>query len=272
MVYYSEGYRGVHSTTFIAKGECLLYVPVTHIITLEMAKAAPIGAKMVAANVHLISPKHCWLSTFLLQEKKKGPESYWWPYLQVLPKHCNSFPIFFTDEEKHYLKGSPFLDQVNEKIDDIQEDWDTIANVAEEFKEYSIHEFSIARMTVSSRIFGMDIGETKTDGFVPYADMLNHRRPRQTSWTYCNKRNGFIIDALEDIPRGSTVMDSYGKKCNSRFLLNYGFINLGNDANEYPLKLELSQADPAYSAKMSLLNSHESKSIRCEADVGNSGM
>ena len=33
------------------------------------------------------------------------------------------------------------------------------------------------------------------------------------------------------------MYDSYGKKCNSRFFLNYGFINLNNDANEVPLKV-----------------------------------
>lgn len=30
-------------------------------------------------------------------------------------------------------------------------------------------------MMVSSRIFGMNIEGTKTDGFVPMADMLNHK-------------------------------------------------------------------------------------------------
>jgi histone-lysine N-methyltransferase SETD3 len=77
----------------------------------------------------------------------------------------------------------------------------------------------------------------KTDGFVAYADMLNHRRPRQTTWTYTDDRQGFIIEAMEDIKRGEQVYDSYGKKCNHRFFLNYGFINLNNDANEFPFKV-----------------------------------
>jgi histone-lysine N-methyltransferase SETD3 len=115
----------------------------------------------------------------------------------------------------------------------------------------------------------MEIGTTKTDGFVPYADMLNHRRPRQTSWKYCNKKDGFIIEANEDIKRGEEVMDSYGKKCNSRFLLNYGFIVLNNDANEYPLRLACDLSDPNYSAKVGLLGSSEPKSIRCMADLTN---
>ena len=55
---------------------------------------------------------------------------------------------------------------------------------------------------VSSRIFGITVNGVKTDGFVPYADMLNHKRPRQTTWYYSDERKGFIIEACDDIPRG----------------------------------------------------------------------
>jgi len=58
------------------------------------------------------------------------------------------------------------------------------------------------RMMVASRIFGIQINGHKTDAFVAYADMLNHRRPRQTSWTYDDNRGGFVIEACEDIARG----------------------------------------------------------------------
>jgi protein-histidine N-methyltransferase len=73
--------------------------------------------------------------------------------------------------------------------------------------------------------------------------MLNHKRPRQTSWYYCDERKGFVIDSLAAIKRGEQIYDSYGKKCNSRFLLNYGFINLNNDANEYPYRVGLPNTD-----------------------------
>jgi len=67
--------------------------------------------------------------------------------------------------------------------------------------------------------------------------MLNHRRPKQTSWFYSDEKKGFIIESLDDLNRGEQVCDSYGRKCNSRFFLNYGFINVDNDANEVALKV-----------------------------------
>ena len=122
-----------------------------------------------------------------------------------------------------------------------------IINEVPDYKIFSLKEYSEIRMMVASRIFGINVNGVKTDGFVPYADMLNHRRPQQTRWSYSDERGGFIIESLEDIKRGEQVYDSYGKKCNTRFLLNYGFINLNNDANEYPIKV-IMQDDDQYAA------------------------
>lgn len=108
-------------------------------------------------------------------------------------------------------------------------------------------------MMTCSRIFGITVDNVKTDGFVPYADMLNHKRPRQTVWYYDDDRKGFVIEACEDIHRGDVVYDSYGKKCNSRFFLNYGFINYPNDADEVPILISLDPADPGYEIKGSLI-------------------
>ena len=243
-----------------------MFIPKTHIITLEMAKATPIGVKMVAANLNLLSPKHCYLSAFLLQERRKS-ESFWTPYLNILPQYFSSFPIFYGAEEKFQLTGSPFLDTISEKAADIEIDYRAVCAVAPEFAAFSIEEFSRMRMAVSSRIFGMDIDGVKTDGFVPLADMLNHRRPRQTSWTYDQKRGGFTIEALEDIQRGDEVLDSYGRKCNYRFLLNYGFINRENDADEYPLKLALDPSDQYFEAKASLVQGQDPFTVRLMAST-----
>ena len=49
------------------------------------------------------------------------------------------------------------------------------------------------------------------------------------------------------------MYDSYGKKCNTRFLLNYGFINLNNDANEYPLLAKMEDDDKYAAQKTEML-------------------
>lgn len=201
--YYTEDYRGVHAARDIKKGETILYVPKKRIITLEMAFASPVGRKMYEKGLRqrLISPKHSFLATFIMQERRKE-HTEWDPYIDILPKSYSNFPIFYTEEEKKLLHGSPFLDQIAEKIDDIKLDYDLICKEVPEFEQFPIKEYSEIRMMVSSRIFGIQIEGVKTDGFVAYADMLNHKRPRQTAWTYTDDREGFIIEALDDINRG----------------------------------------------------------------------
>lgn len=44
-----------------------------------------------------------------------------------------------------------------------------------------------------------------------------------------------MIESLEDIPAGVEVFDSYGKKCNSRYLLNYAFVIEDNLENQVVL-------------------------------------
>lgn len=221
-----------------------------------MAEESPIGAKMMYHNLkaRLLSPKHGFLTTYILQERLKGEESYYFPFIDILPKSFENFPIFFTDEEKEYLKGSPFLAQVEEKIEDIKTDYDLICEKVPEYSQFTLKEFSEIRMMVSSRIFGMNILGKKTDGFVPMADMLNHKRPKQTSWTYSDEKSGFVIEALKDIPRNEQVYDSYGKKCNSRFFLNYGFIVENNDGNEVPIKVYYPESDDKKDMKKEMIN------------------
>jgi histone-lysine N-methyltransferase SETD3 len=60
------------------KGETILFVPLKEIITLEMCMASPIGKPMfdVGFRHRLISPKHSFFSTFLMEERRKEV-SYW---------------------------------------------------------------------------------------------------------------------------------------------------------------------------------------------------
>lgn len=86
-----------------------------------MAIESPIGKKMFHHGLRqsLLSPKHSFLTTYILQEEERGKESYFHPFIDILPKSFENFPIFFTDEEKKELEGSPFLNQVEEKIQDV---------------------------------------------------------------------------------------------------------------------------------------------------------
>lgn len=50
---------------------------------------------------------HTLLALFLLMERKKGPDSYWKPYIDLLPTTYSNMPVLFDDSKLlELLKGS----------------------------------------------------------------------------------------------------------------------------------------------------------------------
>eukprot|EP00494_Astrolonche_serrata_P031845 UN32114 len=117
------------------------------------------------------------------------------------------------------LTGSLTLQKIKDRIESLKIEYNNLCLYVPEFRQFSHEQFVWARLVVITRIFGLIINQVKTDGLVPLADMLNHKRPRETKWCYDWNSNGFVINSLCAIKQGGEVLDSYGRKCNSRFLL-----------------------------------------------------
>lgn len=96
--------------------------------------------------------------------------------------------------------------------------------------------------------------------------MINHKRPKQSLWAYDNQLKSFKIEAFGDIEAGSELFDSYGKKCNSRFLLNYGFIEDDNDANEFTFVIDFDDTFPLYKEKVAMIPKIENYCMKIKVD------
>ena len=233
--FYTNDYRGVVSNNDIIKYETIMLIPKDCLITLELVLSKPYGKQISELMQHeLNSPKHCLLSCFLLFEANNPSYKY---YFDLLPRDYSNFPIFYTNEELEYLCGSPFLNLIINKKIDMQMDYNKLCEKITNFSQFSFDKFCKARCIVSSRVFGITMHNVKTDALVPFADLLNHRRPRQTQWFYDDDKDAFIVQAIENIDKGSEIFDSYGKKTNARFLLNYGFSIENNETSEYTLTI-----------------------------------
>jgi histone-lysine N-methyltransferase SETD3 len=248
--FYTDDYRGVVAKNKILKNEIIMAIPKECLITLEVALNTSYGKKISSFMYHeLNSPKHCLLSSFLLFEQNNPLYKY---YFDLLPNDYSNFPIFYTEKELDYLKGSPFLNLITNKKMDMRMDYNKLCEKIENFKNFTFEKFCQARVIVSSRVFGISINKAKTDALVPFADLLNHRRPRQTQWFYDDNKNAFIVQAIEEINPGQEIFDSYGKKTNSRFLLNYGFALENNDMGEYQLTVVFNNEYPLFDIKKKL--------------------
>lgn len=112
------------------------------------------------------------------------------------------FPVYFNEEERSYLKGSPFLDYVDVEIEDIDYDYGLIAREIPEFgNKYSLEDYKRAKMLVISRNFGVTAHGTETNIQVPLADMFNTETPKNALWYYDDTKNGFIVGAYTDIKK-----------------------------------------------------------------------
>ena len=246
--------RYCRATEDIHDKDVLIRVPLEALMTLDGARKSKFGEYFTPQlEKKLNSPHHSLLSTFMLTEIDKGAKSKWKYYFDFLPANYNNFPIFYGEKEFSYLKGTQFLELVQKKMKEMKEDYDLLTNVIPGYSKYDYNLFRKMREVISSRVFGVTIKGKKNDIIAPYADMLNHKRPRQTHWNYDDACNAFVIKGVSNVKKGDEVFDSYGIKCNSRFLLNYGFTVENNEDNEFKIILILNESSPYFKEKMEYL-------------------
>jgi len=255
--YYDKDYRGIHAGESIGDEELIISIPQRFIMTTELARASEIGRRLATTGC-IIRSKHSYLACYLLQERDRGQQSFWHPYIDCLPVDYKNMPINFDSDELAYLKGSFSLGKIHQRIQSLHEEYDCIISSVPEFARFSYEDFSWARHVVITRIFGIIVGGIKTEGLVPVADLLNHRRPRDTKWTFDTSMNAFTIVSIRAMVPGEQIFDSYGRKCNSRFFVNYGFSLEENEDNEAVFTLDIPEADPLYHNKLALLGRNTS--------------
>ena len=229
--HHNKEYREILSNNDIKQGENVLEISEKCIITTEIGKDTEIGKEVIKKNLSLIS-KHNWI-TFVLLELLRGKEKWdlWKYYLKILPKTFDTNPLFFDKYYLEYLKGSQCLNKINKRQLLILNDYDTLCENIDLMKQYTYKEYTWARTVVITRIFGIVLNGIKTQALVPYADMLNHTPVPKTRWYFDDQEKVFKIIAKNNISINEKIYDTYGRKCNSRFFVNYGFVLNHNKDN-----------------------------------------
>ena len=97
-------------------------------MTFERFKDWPSGAEIIKKNLHkkLNHQENSILAVYYLQEQKKMHASYFHDYFTMMPKSFENFPIFFSQKDKDFLKGTKMLEMIKQEIKEIEDDYDTI--------------------------------------------------------------------------------------------------------------------------------------------------
>lgn len=251
--------RSLISNKHIYKDEVIISIPISTIITYEHVISSDIG-RVFTDNIKestLYSPKHSTFATFLLLERKFNKQSTFTDYYNILPTTYYNFPVFYNEEQLMWLKGTKFLDFINRIKLEMLHDYEVICEKLVDFsKEFSFKCFCEARVLISSRLFKLKVKkDLYTDALIPMADLLNHNDKCQTIWYYNEITRSFIVKATQEINEGKEIFDSYGKKTNYTYLMNYGFIVENNEVyEEYPLTIPIICNKDINCSKLSLLS------------------
>ena len=152
---------------FVQEQETLSIIPEKLIITYELASQGPMNQEVKKLGLQLRAPKHTCLSLFLIEERRKGDGSFWKHYLRSLPASLDTMPIFYNENERKMLQGSPFLNRIFNKINELRLDYELLYENIEAFRSSSFEEYAYFRSLSSSRVFGFHINGKKTGGLVP---------------------------------------------------------------------------------------------------------
>lgn len=194
------------------------------------------------------------------QEMPRGTNE-WEPYLDILPKGFNEYPLLFKDEELKHVYGSLFYKEIKERQLETLQAYNLIVKNDPEFARFSYQVFASALLCTQSRIFQVKTTKRAEDVcMVPLSDMYNHDLVANCQWGFDIPSDCFKVKADSDIPRGRAINLSYGDKTNSVLLQYYGFVIPDNKTMEVPLQVKIFKNDKDYGLKMALLNLQGGKS------------
>jgi len=244
-----EGERGLHATRRLAADLPALEIPRERLLTLEDARNSDFGKRLAASG---LSPRSddTWFAAFLLDLRSRAVP-FWMPYLRSLPRAFPFNPLFFNPETLALLKGSLLLSALETRREELAVDHAALR--AHGGDGFTWEDFVWARLVVLTRGFGVTVNGQRTKVLVPLADMFNCSPTPEVTWTYSEKQQAFVVYTVKEVPRGAELQAGYGSKCNSRFLLNYGFALEENPENRAALHFTVEDDGPQGARKRTLL-------------------
>lgn len=200
------------------------------------------------------------LSLYLLLIKS-DPDSFWTPYINVLPQKYSTI-LYFSAEDFAELKPSPVLEQSLKLFRSIARQYAYFYNkvftmdlpVVKKLRDiYCYENYRWAVTTVMTRQNNVRLTNYDTNAFIPLWDMCNHENGKITT-DYNTERDQAECYALRDFQEGEQIFIYYGSRPNSGLFLHNGFVYPNNDTDCLSLALGVSASDPLRDTKLVLLS------------------
>ncbi|KAJ4958595.1 hypothetical protein NE237_025706 [Protea cynaroides] len=262
------GERGLVALKNIRKGEKLLFVPPSLVITADSEWSCQEAGEVLKRN---FVPDWPLLATYLISEASLMNSSRWEKYISALPQQPYSLLYWTRSELDTYLVASQIRERAIERITDVTGTYNDLrlriySNYPHLFPEevFNMETFKWSFGILFSRLVRLPSMDGRV-ALVPWADMLNHSCEVETFLDYDKSSQGIVFTTDRPYQPGEQVFISYGKKSNGELLLSYGFVpregTNPNDSVELPFSLK--KSDECYKEKLEALRKHGLSASEC---------
>ncbi|KAH9606652.1 hypothetical protein KSS87_013087 [Heliosperma pusillum] len=255
------GERGLVAVNNVRKGEKLLFVPPSLVITPDSEWSCPEAGLVLRKNS---VPDWPLLATYLISEANAKTSSRWNNYISALPRQPYSLLYWTRSELDRYLEASQIRERAIERSNDVIGTYNDLklrifSKHPDLFPEdvFNMETFNWSFGILFSRLVRLPSMDGKV-ALVPWADMLNHSCEVETFLDYDKSSKGIVFTTDRQYQPGEQVFISYGKKSNGELLLSYGFVPKEgtNPSDSAELSLSLDKSDKCYKEKLEVLKKH----------------
>ena len=112
---YGPNYRGLHAAQDIESGDEIFVIGREYMITIDDVLDTPTSKQMVENETIISNPQDLTyaFTAYIIEKRRLSMDrSKFGAFIDSWPKSCGENPVFFSDEELEYLKGSPFLEVI----------------------------------------------------------------------------------------------------------------------------------------------------------------
>ncbi|XP_004364009.1 hypothetical protein CAOG_03170 [Capsaspora owczarzaki ATCC 30864] len=294
----AEQGNGVIARRDIPAGQTFINVPEALMMTAEKARKSETFQLITSGALDSteLSPAMAKLDNFLLRmflivERRRGGNSYWSPYIDLLPQRFR-LPLYFTEAELELLKPSPALQEAFVQLRNVVRQYAAwkqylmmleLARAAElpsgsgdahqkildqrrraqampvRYNELTYDLFCWASSAVATRQNQIVVGEVRANqapelslALIPGWDMCNHAFGGASSF-YDTQTRSLECVAVAPIAKGEPVLLHYGDRSSMAYFGNSEFVPADHPTDQYLILLAVGKQDPLFKSKSTIL-------------------
>mmetsp|Transcript_22220 Transcript_22220/g.26682 ORF Transcript_22220/g.26682 Transcript_22220/m.26682 type:complete len:514 (-) Transcript_22220:122-1663(-) len=255
----------------IESGEEAIRIPDSMYITLEQIFQDETVAELLTTNK---LSELAVLALYLMYEKKNGEESVWSEYIHELDRQAargqNAVPsplLWDPEEVTTLLKGSTVISSIKSRLKAIEREYqelDTVWFMAGSlFQNYpydipteafSLELFTQAFVVVLSCVVHLQgVKLARRFALVPLGPPLLSYSTTSKNMLTPQEDQSISLKLSTPCKEGDSLEVWCGPQPNSRLLLNYGFVDMGNPYDKLTVRATISKADELFQAKKAAL-------------------